>query len=223
MKPKLTARQREILQFIEANIDEGDLPSFRCISEHFGFTQKAARDHTDTLVKKGYLARSTYKKHSLSLPLDTPQIQRGHLLEKLSFTPNISEARRDVFEIPVYNRISENDPYLLDKEVESTVPVLLKDVEYIKDKCFAFKYVFGEMTAVGIMENDIVICRDIDMPADNDTVLANVRGKNTLRRVFMNGDRLMLFSDILNKEPFWCMFSEVTFIGKCIGVHRMNV
>lgn len=225
MKPKLTARQSEVLQFVKQTTEENNnqMPTFSCIAKHFDFTEKAARDHIDAIVKKGYLARSPFKKNSLGLPLNEPLIQRGILLEKLSFTTLMADVRRDIFEIPVYSKVSEKEPFLEENDVEGTVPVLLKDVEYIKNKCFAFRYTYTEMTSVGILENDVVICREIDMPADNDTILANVRGKNTLRRVFLNGDRIMLFSDIINKEPLWCGFSDVMFIGKCIGVYRLNV
>lgn len=49
----LTARQREILEFIQLRIrDDGYPPSQRDIADQFGFSQNAARDHLMALVKK---------------------------------------------------------------------------------------------------------------------------------------------------------------------------
>ncbi|HEY1078088.1 MAG TPA: transcriptional repressor LexA [Fontimonas sp.] len=49
----LTARQREILEFIQQRIrDDGYPPSQRDIADRFGFSQNAARDHLMALVKK---------------------------------------------------------------------------------------------------------------------------------------------------------------------------
>ena len=54
---KLTARQQEVLEFIQTCIQEKYPPTIREIGTHFGFSEKAAYDHLRTLEKKGYIHR----------------------------------------------------------------------------------------------------------------------------------------------------------------------
>ena len=55
---RLTRRQREVFDFIEKFIAEAVYPpTIREIGKAFGFSEKAAFDHVNTLVRKGMLER----------------------------------------------------------------------------------------------------------------------------------------------------------------------
>ena len=57
MKP-LTARQREVLDYVNRYITEiGYPPTYREIGNTFGFSYKAANDHIIAIEKKGYIRR----------------------------------------------------------------------------------------------------------------------------------------------------------------------
>lgn len=77
MYPKrLTERQKEILFFLHAYIEEeGYAPSFREILEFIGAKPSsvvAARDHLDAIEKKGYIKRARGKLRAIRI---TPQGQ----------------------------------------------------------------------------------------------------------------------------------------------------
>jgi repressor LexA len=67
MPERLTERQREILQFISASIDErGYPPTLREIGEHFGIrSTNGVNDHLKALEKKGYLKREDLKSRAM--------------------------------------------------------------------------------------------------------------------------------------------------------------
>ena len=62
MRPVLTARQREILDFIRSfMIQAGYPPTVREIGAHFGFVPRSVFDHLKALERKGYLRRTALK------------------------------------------------------------------------------------------------------------------------------------------------------------------
>ena len=67
-KKRLTDRQREIFEFIEMYIVETQMPPvLREIGAYFGFSEKAAVDHVNALVKKGYVQYEQGKPRTLRL------------------------------------------------------------------------------------------------------------------------------------------------------------
>lgn len=65
---QLTPRQREIFDFIDAYICEHSYPPvLREVGRHFGFSEKAANDHVNSLVKKGYVEYEDGKPRTIRL------------------------------------------------------------------------------------------------------------------------------------------------------------
>ncbi len=69
----LTKRQKEILDYLKAFIDEnGYAPSFEEICCHFGYTSLATvHEHLSNLERKGYILRSYRKSRSVEFPAQT--------------------------------------------------------------------------------------------------------------------------------------------------------
>ncbi len=65
----LTERQRDVLEFIERNVDDsGVAPTLKEISEAFGFASTAsAQKHIALLERKGFLRREKHQKRGLVL------------------------------------------------------------------------------------------------------------------------------------------------------------
>ena len=66
----LTKRQKEILDYLKAFIDEmGYAPSFEEICRHFGYTSLATvHEHLSNLERKGYILRSYRESRSVEFP-----------------------------------------------------------------------------------------------------------------------------------------------------------
>ena len=77
MPDQLTPRQREILNFITASINErGYPPTLREIGEHFGIrSTNGVNDHLKALEKKGYLRREDLKSRAMR-PVNMPPPNR---------------------------------------------------------------------------------------------------------------------------------------------------
>ena len=64
----LTARQREVFDFIERFITEiGYPPTIREIAAGFGFSEKASHDHLIAIEKKGYFHRENGSPRSIRI------------------------------------------------------------------------------------------------------------------------------------------------------------
>ena len=73
--------------------------------------------------------------------------------------------------IPIYRRVSDKDPYLIDRYIQGFLPLKMSDIEFIKDECFAFPYNSESMSGSGILEEDYVIARIVDVARDNLTYI----------------------------------------------------
>ena len=68
MLPPLTARQREVLEFVRQFMAKaGYPPTVREIGAHFGFVPRSIFDHLKALERKGYLRRTASKSRSLQI------------------------------------------------------------------------------------------------------------------------------------------------------------
>ena len=68
----LTKRQKEILDYLKAFIDEmGYAPSFEEICRHFGYTSLATvHEHLSNLERKGYIRRTYRESRSVEFPAE---------------------------------------------------------------------------------------------------------------------------------------------------------
>src|SRR5512144_2151173 len=105
----MTARQRQVLEFIRGFTDRhGVPPAVREIAERFGFTARAAFDHLKALERKGMLERRvTTKRASRTLVLPERR-------------PGGRTARAD---IPVLGRIAAGTPILAEENREDSIPL----------------------------------------------------------------------------------------------------
>ncbi|MBI5116195.1 transcriptional repressor LexA [Candidatus Poribacteria bacterium] len=68
MRTELTDRQKEILDFIrDFTHGNGYPPTMREIGGHFGFMPRAATNHVNALVRKGYISKQPLKSRSLTV------------------------------------------------------------------------------------------------------------------------------------------------------------
>ena len=105
MEPRLTDRQREVLEFIQAFTQEhGVPPTVREIGGRFHVTPRAAFDHLRALERKGFLRRrSTAGRTSRALTLAVPPSKP--------------------YEVPILGRIAAGTPLLAEENREGTLPL----------------------------------------------------------------------------------------------------
>lgn len=160
----LTARQREVLAYIEERQDtDGLVPSTREIQHHFGFaSQTAALNHLRALERKGAIVRQAGKARGLAVA--------AHL------------RRNQIIDIPIYGSIAAGMPEPNQQEDEGTVSIDAVTAGLKKhSRMFALKVRGDSMTGAQISEGDLVILEQRP-PQNGDIVAALVDGETTLKR-----------------------------------------
>jgi len=170
---ELTARQQQILRFIQGKQDsDGLTPTFREIATHFRFNSpNAALTHVQALRDKGFLKNLPGRARSLQI-LD-PTRPRNRL-------------RPRVVSVPIYGTIPAGLPQDSAQEEEGCV---LIDVETLGIKptarTFGLKVHGDSMIGKHIMNGDLALIEHGVEPRPGDVVAALIDGQVTLKTFLM--------------------------------------
>lgn len=107
-KGKISAKQKEILEYIKAQIlERGFPPAVRDICEavHLKSTS-SVHSHLETLEKNGYIRRDPTKPRAIEILDDT-----FHLL------------RREVTNVPIIGRVAAGEPILAEQNIQNYFPI----------------------------------------------------------------------------------------------------
>jgi repressor LexA len=162
--PKLTQKQREVLEFIAAEAEDGAPPTLREIAAHFGFRSKtAAADHVRALRQKGFLNRDPDRK---ARALQLSPIGR----------------RRPRFAIPVFGAIPAGFPQDRYQDARGCVSIDLGTLG-IKStpRTFALEVRGDSMIGRHICDGDIVVLEHGRTPRSGDVVAALIDNESTLK------------------------------------------
>lgn len=199
---KLTARQREILEFIEDYVEQhGVPPSVRDIGAKFHIYPRAVHDHLRALERKGVIKRTPFKSRSL----------------QLAKKPALSEAARGR-PVPVVGRIAAGTPILAVENIEGGLVI---DKELFKgDEFFAVQVKGDSMIEDHIQEGDYVILRRQATAEKGDVVAVLVDDEVTLKRFHSKGRQIELRPANKRLRPLRFGADEVRILGKMVGLVR---
>jgi repressor LexA len=198
----LTERQRDVLAFIERNLDQrGVAPTLREISEKFGFASTAsAQKHIALLENKGFLKREKHQK-------------RGLVLAHRPLTDGPSE-----IELPLLGLVAAGSPIesIPDPEPVSVPPDFVRAGEN-----FVLKVRGESMIEDGIHDGDLVVVQSTAEANDGDMVVAMVDGEVTLKRIFRQAPGTIRLQPA-NSEmaPILVAADTVTIQGIVVGLLR---
>lgn len=170
----LTARQREVLNFIEErHATDGVMPSTREIQQHFGFaSQTAALNHLRALERKGAIIRQPGKARAVAVAT--------HL------------RRSRIIDVPIYGCIAAGRQEISEQEDLGTVSVDAVSAGLKKhSRMFALKVRGDSMIGAQINEGDLVILEQRP-PKNGDIVAALIDGESTLKRYITTQGRPFL-------------------------------
>ena len=215
----LTARQREIFTYIQQRIKEGYPPTIREIGSKFGFSEKAAHDHLNALEKKKYIGREEGKPRAISILKEAdPKLETSKWLEGQNANPALAEIQRDIIEIPIFGRVAAGEPLLASQNIEGTLPIPTRMVNNYE--CFALRIIGSSMVGAGILEGDFVIVRRQANADPGDIIVALVEDEATVKRFYIDGERIRLQPENPAIEPTIFNVNDVMILGKVIGLHR---
>ena len=204
MDPRLTDRQREVLEFIQTFTEtHGVPPTVREIGGRFHVTPRAAFDHLRALERKGYLRRRSTE---------------GRTSRALTLAVRPSPAR----EVPILGRIAAGTPLLADENREGALPLDPAWVGGRGDDVFGLRVRGESMINAHIVEGDLVLVRRQDHAQSGDIVVALVDGEATVKRFAREGHAVLLRPEHPTMAPIVVREGEkdLRILGKVVGVVR---
>lgn len=200
MQARLTNRQREILEFIREFANEnGYPPTMREICGRFGFQPRAATNHVNALIRKGYLAKKPMKSRSLEV---------------------IGSSRRGLRELPIVGRVAAGEPILAIENIEGAV---MLPADWVQGtECFLLRVEGDSMVDAHICSGDYVVVKRQPTAEQGDIIVALLNDEATVKRILFENERVVLKPENKHMEPIVVRNGEksIRIIGKVTGVWR---
>ena len=204
MEPRLTDRQREVLEFIQAFSEaHGVPPTVREIGGRFHVTPRAAFDHLRALERKGYLRRrSTEGRTSRALTLVVPPAKR--------------------YEVPILEAHRRRHARSLRRRTGTarcrSIPRGWAGAATTSSGSGSA----ASMINAHIVEGDLVLVRRQDHAQPGDIVVALVDGEATVKRFARDAHAVLLRPEHPTMGPIIIREGEkdLRILGKVVGLVR---
>jgi len=171
VKAKLTARQKQVYDFIAASILEKSAPpTIREIGERFSIqSTNGVRSILTALIKKSYIKK-------------TPLVSRGIELATRMTT--------SVRQLRLVGTVPAGAPLLAEENVEGSIAV---DTTFLPSgETYSLRVVGESMIGAGIVDGDFVVVRKQDSADAGDIVVAVIGDEATVKRYYPEPDCIRL-------------------------------
>lgn len=204
----LTARQREVFEFIKERIQSDSRPpTLREIGLRFDISStNGVRSILHALAKKNYIERSP----KLSRGIDLPEMEKA-----------AGETPESVLEVPILGRVAAGSPMLAVENLEGTV-VVDRDFLMRQENVFALKVHGDSMKDAGIVNGDLVFARQQRVAEVGQMVIALIGEETTVKYFYPEGAyiRLQPANDAFRPIIVDANMPEFSILGRVIGVMR---
>ena len=208
MRPKLTARQQQLLDYIENIVNTtGVPPSIRQIGAALGISStNGVRSHLKALEKKGYIQRSLRTSRGIAMLDRINRVKRA-----------ATKVLQDTVKVPILGRVTAGLPILAVENHEGHLdldPSLTKGHD-----TFALRVEGDSMIEAGILDGDYVIVRPQPHAENGDIVVALLEEEEvTVKRFYREADGFRLQPENPRMAPI--RVPEVRICGKVTGLVR---
>ncbi|NLT92384.1 MAG: transcriptional repressor LexA [Actinobacteria bacterium] len=197
----LTARQRQVLEFIRESVRiNGYPPTVREICTGLALSSPSTvHAHLANLERRGLIKRDPTKPRALDV---------------------VGESRPRP--LPLVGRVAAGVPVLADENVEELVDVpafLRRD-----DGDFLLRVKGDSMVGAGIFDADLIVVHPQPEARDGEIVVARISGvgddEATTKRLYHDGSTIRLVAENENYEPIVVHADQVEVVGRVVGVLR---
>jgi repressor LexA len=205
-KRELTARQRQVLDFIRSEIHRrGFPPSVREIGEAVGLSSSSTvHSHLAALEAKGLIRRDPSKPRALEV-LDYRDNDRGIDYDA-------------VRAVPVVGQVAAGAPILAAENIEATLPL---PASFAGEETFILTVKGDSMIEAGILDGDFVVVRQQSTATNGDIVVAMIDDGATVKRFFREGDRIRLQPENAALDPIYAdAHADFAILGKVTALFR---
>lgn len=203
----LTARQRQILECIDASMREhGYPPSVREIGESVGLgSPSTVHAHLTTLQDLGYLRRDPAKPRAIEVRFDP--------------TSGAAVERRPVRHVPLVGEVAAGTDVLAQENIEESIPM---PADFTGEgELFALTVRGDSMIEAGILDGDTVIARVQKEVDKGDMVIAGIPGEEaTVKFYERRGDQIVLVPANQRLDDMIFAPEEVDVFGRVVTVLR---
>ncbi|MCD8199641.1 MAG: transcriptional repressor LexA [Coriobacteriaceae bacterium] len=212
---KLTARQKEVLDYIQTCIDEKHYPpSVREIGEALGLSSPSTvHAHLAALERKGYINRDASKSRSVVLTdASTDATDKASSAAPAAGSGTTS----NVVHLPLVGKVAAGAPILAEQNIEEEVPL---PTSLVGDANSFLLTVQGDsMVDAGILDGDTVIVREQQTANDGDIVVALIEDEATVKTYYREADCIRLQPQNAAMEPIFTRDARI--LGVVTGLFR---
>ena len=201
-KERISAKQKEILDFIKSEIlNKGYPPAVREICEAVNLkSTSSVHSHLETLEKNGYIRRDPTKPRTIEILDD-----------------DFALTRRELVNVPVIGTVAAGTPILAEQNIEDYLPI---PAEILPNKeVFMLKVKGNSMIEAGIYNGDKVIVAKQPNAENGDKVVALVDDSATVKTFYKENGHFRLQPENSSMDPI--ILDQVEILGKVIGLFRM--
>jgi repressor LexA len=202
-KRDLTDRQRQILDFIKAEVrQKGFPPTVRDIGEAVGLSSSSTvHSHLAALEAKGLIRRDPSKPRAL---------------EVIGHEDEAREVDYNVRRLPLVGQVAAGAPILAAENIEQTMTL---PVELVRDDSTFILKVKGEsMIEAGILDGDFVVVRQQATANNGEIVVAMIDDEATVKTFYREADRVRLQPENSSMDPIYA--TDLSILGKVVAVFR---
>ncbi len=195
----LTQRQREVFEFIREFISRNRYPPMMWeIAVNFHFSVKGSYDHVKALEKKGYLRCHANRSRAIEIIRDE------------------EPERQETTSVPLLGRVAAGKPLFAEENLEGFVQVPASALG--ASSHFALKVKGDSLRDAGIIDGDLVVVTHQNTADSGDIVVAIVDDAVTLKRFFMENNRVRLKAENPKYPPLYTQ--NVRILGKLAFLMR---
>ena len=198
---KITDKQREILEYIKAEIlNRGYPPAVREICEAVKLkSTSSVHAHLETLEKNGYIRRDPTKPRAIEI-----------------VDENFNLTRREMVNVPIVGKVAAGEPILAVENIENYFPI---PAEFMPNEPTFILQVQGEsMINAGILSGDYVLVQEENTASNGEMVVAMIEDGATVKTFYREKNYIRLQPENDYMDPI--IGTDITVIGKVIGVFR---
>ena len=199
---KITAKQKEILEFIKSEIlKKGYPPAVREICEAVSLkSTSSVHSHLETLEKNGYIRRDPTKPRAIEIMDDSFQM-----------------VRHEMTSLPIIGTVAAGLPILAEQNIDGYFPIPTDMVP--KGESFVLHVKGDSMVNAGIFNGDSIFVTVCNTASNGDTVVALVDDSATVKTYYKENGHYRLQPENDNMEPI--ILDNVEILGKVYGVFRL--
>jgi repressor LexA len=218
--PKLTERQREILELIRATIERTGAPPTRAeIANKLGFrSANAAEEHLQALARKGVIELLSGTARGIRMKAET--LRSIHETRARQLALPIQSLMQ--LALPLVGRVAAGSPILAQEHVEQTYYV--EESMFAKKPDYLLKVRGMSMRDIGIMDGDLLAVASTKDARNGQIVVARLGDDVTVKRLQRRGEVIELLPENPDFQPIVVRPGEPFELeGIAVGLIRSNM